>query len=287
MNLKLGAEDIAALEKRTEGWIAGLQLAALSISGHVDGHSFIRDFTGDNRFIVDYLMEEVLSHQSNKIRDFLLKTSVCERFCAPLCNWITGESDSQTILETLERENLFIIPLDDKRQWYRYHHLFADLLRSRLAGRSSGLTSEIHRKAGNWFKQNNHPGEAIRHILAAGDVNDAADLAERVWPEWEEGIRSITWLGWTQGIPQELVRTRPMLGVAFAWAYLNQGELETAAVRLAEVEHQLESNSAKDGTQIPFDEYQALKISLTTARAYHAQAVGNLQQTEKYTRMLI
>ncbi len=134
MNLNLSVENIAALETRTEGWIAGLQLAALSMQGREDIASFIQAFTGSHRFVLDYLVEEVLQHQSEHIRRFLLQTAILDRFCAPLCNAVTGREDGKEMLEFLERSNLFLIPLDDKRQWYRYHHLFADVLQTHLDG---------------------------------------------------------------------------------------------------------------------------------------------------------
>jgi LuxR family maltose regulon positive regulatory protein len=159
MGLKLLAEDIAALETRTEGWIAGLQLAALSMQGREDTASFILAFTGSHRFVLDYLAEEVLQHQAEHLRNFLLQTAILDKLCAPLCNAVTMREDGKEILDTLERSNLFLIPLDDQRQWYRYHHLFAEVLLTHLMEAQPEQISNLHQRASAWYEQNgSHPG---------------------------------------------------------------------------------------------------------------------------------
>jgi LuxR family maltose regulon positive regulatory protein len=152
MGLNLSAEDITALEARTEGWIAGLQLAALSMQGRSDAVSFIKSFTGSHHFILDYLVEEVLRCQPEHVRDFFLQTSILDRFCAPLCNAVTGHEDGRGMLEVLERGNLFVIPLDDQRQWYRYHHLFAEVLQAHLREAQPARVSTLHRQASQWYE---------------------------------------------------------------------------------------------------------------------------------------
>src|SRR5687767_14744318 len=154
MGLNLSAEDIAALEARTEGWIAGLQLAALSMRGHQDVPGFIRAFAGDNRYIVDYLMEEVLQRQPESVRSFLLQTSLLDRLNGPLCDTVIEQPGGKAMLETLQRGNFFLIPLDDKRHWYRYHHLFADVLRMHLTAEQPELVPALHRRASAWYEQN-------------------------------------------------------------------------------------------------------------------------------------
>ena len=179
MGLDLSEEDIAALETRTEGWIAGLQLAALSMRGREDVSGFIRAFAGDNRYIVDYLVEEVLQYQPERIRSFLLQTSILDRLSGPLCDTVTGqEEEGNVLLETLERGNFFVVPLDDKRHWYRYHHLFAEILYAHLMAEQPDLVATLHRRASEWYEQNGSAAEAIRHALAAGDFERAADLIE-------------------------------------------------------------------------------------------------------------
>ena len=168
MGLNLSAEDIAALEARTEGWIAGLQLAALSMQGHQDVPGFIQAFAGDHRYIVDYLVEEVLQRQPEPVRNFLLQTSILDRLNGPLCDAVTGQPGGKARLETLQRGNFFLIPLDDKRHWYRYHHLFADVLRMHLMAEQPDQVPALHRRASEWYEQNGSAADAIHHALAGG-----------------------------------------------------------------------------------------------------------------------
>src|SRR5215207_1891511 len=182
MGLNLSEEDIAALETRTEGWIAGLQLAALSMRGREDVPGFIRSFAGDHRYIVDYLVEEVLQRQPERIRNFLLQTSILDRLNGPLCDAVTEKDDGRGMLETLERGNFFVVPLDDKRHWYRYHHLFAEVLHAHLMGERPDQISTLHRRASEWYEHNGLAVDAIRHALAAEDFERAADLIELAVP---------------------------------------------------------------------------------------------------------
>ena len=177
--LSLTLDQVAALERQTEGWIAGLQLAALSMQGHADLPGFIQAFTGSSRFILDYLIEEVFKRQPAEVQDFLLKTSLLERLSAPLCDAVVERSDSQQLLEALEQANLFIVPLDQSRAWYRYHRLFAELLRHRLRVTRPELESELHQRASRWFEDQGLPAEAIQHALAAQDWERAASLIDQ------------------------------------------------------------------------------------------------------------
>ena len=240
MGLNLSAEDIAALETRTEGWIAGLQLAALSMQGREDIASFIQAFTGSHRFVLDYLVEEVLQHQPEHIRSFLLQTAILDRFCAPLCNAVTEREDGKEMLDVLERSNLFLIPLDDQRQWYRYHHLFADVLQAHLMEAQPDQVSSLHQRASAWYERNGLRSDAIRHALAAQDFERAAGLIELAWPADEGSIQITTWLGWVKTLPDELVHTRPVLNVWYAYALLGSGEMEAAEARLKDAERWLE-----------------------------------------------
>ena len=160
---------MAALEGRTEGWIAALQLAALSMQGRDDVAGFIAGFAGDDRYIVDYLVEEVLQRQPEQVRSFLLQTSILDRLSGPLCDAVTGQDGGKAMLEALERGNLFVVPLDDRRRWYRYHHLFADVLRAHLLDEQPDHVPDLHRRASAWYEQHGEPSEAIRHALAAED----------------------------------------------------------------------------------------------------------------------
>ena len=169
MDLHLSTEDVAALEDRTEGWIAGLQLAALSMRGNQDMHRFIQAFAGDNRYIVDYLIEEVLRRQPEAIRSFLLQTAILDRLNGSLCNAVTAQEDSKARLEALQKGNFFLIPLDDQRHWYRYHHLFADVLHMHLMAEQPDPIATLHRRASAWYAQHGAAADAIRHALAAQD----------------------------------------------------------------------------------------------------------------------
>ena len=202
MGLNLSAEDIAALETRTEGWIAGLQLAALSMQGHQDAASFIKSFTGSHHFVLDYLIEEVLHQQPEDVQTFLLRTSILDRMCGPLCDAVLGSpsASGQETLEYLERANLFIVPLDNERRWYRYHHLFGDLLRQRL-GKPKEF-AEFHLRASQWHEENGDLGAAFHHAIAAGDFVRAAGLAEAAWQGMDDSFQ----IGRLAGLGEEAAR---------------------------------------------------------------------------------
>jgi len=229
MGLPLSVEETATLEQRTEGWIAGLQLAALSMQGRDDMSDFITDFAGSHRLILDYLTDEVLERRPKGTRNFLLQTSILERLCGPLCDAVTGRHDGQATLELLEQANLFLIPLDEKRFWYRYHHLFADVLRKRLnqvsASQTNGLvtTADLHHRASDWFEGEGFIDEAIHHALAAQDVERAVALVERYSIVMFQRSEILTSRAWLERLPRELVQTRPRLILAHGWAMVLTG----------------------------------------------------------------
>jgi LuxR family maltose regulon positive regulatory protein len=224
MELSLSADDVAALVSRTEGWIAGLQMAALSLQGKDDVAQFIAAFTGSDRYILDYLMEEVLRRESDQVQTFLLQTSILDRLCGPLCNALVTDLQSQPVLEHLESSNLFILPLDNERRWYRYHRLFADLLRQRLHQVYPDRAPILHRRASEWFEQNDLMAEAIDHALAAEDLERAAGLIEQNAEATLMRGEVATFLRWVDGLPDGLVRARPALSVLYAWMLLWQGQ---------------------------------------------------------------
>ena len=203
MGLVLTAQDVAALEARTEGWIAALQLAALSMQGRDDPAAFIAGFAGDDRYIVDYLAEEVLQRQPEPIQDFLLQTSILDRLSGPLCDAVTGQTGGKAKLAELERGNLFLVPLDDRRRWYRYHQLFADVLQAHLLDEQPDRVPDLHRRASVWYEQNGESAEAIRHALAAEDFARAADLVELAIPETRRHRQEATLRGWLEALPDE------------------------------------------------------------------------------------
>ncbi|MCJ7703084.1 MAG: tetratricopeptide repeat protein [Anaerolineales bacterium] len=293
MGLNLSPEDIAALGARTEGWIAGLQLAAISLQGQETPTNFIKSFTGSHRLVLDYLIEEVLEQQPENVQTFLLQTVIVERLNGSLCDALTGQEDGQATLETLERANLFIIPLDGERQWYRYHHLFADLLRQRLRQTQSKKLSILHSRASEWYEQNGFADEAIEHALQGEDLERAAGLIELAWPAMDESFQLATWLGWGKTLPDELIRARPVLCVGYAWALLNAGEFEAADARLLDAERWLEPTADMSERMdepptkmvvVDEEQFRSLPVSLASARAYHAQALGDVPGTVKYAR---
>ncbi|WP_442542499.1 LuxR C-terminal-related transcriptional regulator [Arthrobacter sp. KN11-1C] len=236
MGLGLTAQDIAALEERAEGWIAALQLAALSMQGRDDVAGFIAGFAGDDRYIVDYLAEEVLQRQPDDVRNFLLQTSILNRLNGELCDAVTGQNTGRAMLESLDRGNLFVVPLDDRRWWYRYHHLFADVLRARLLDEQPGRIHELHERASLWHEQDGDTPEAVRHAMAAKDFARAADLIELAIPAMRRDRQEATLSRWLEALPGELIHARPGLGVAYAGALLASGELTGVDARLEEAE---------------------------------------------------
>jgi LuxR family maltose regulon positive regulatory protein len=314
MGLNLSAEDIAALESRTEGWIAGLQMAALSMQGREDTASFIQAFTGSHHFILDYLVEEVLQRQPERVRSFLLKTAILDRLSGPLCDAVrfgytetpssskgtavTDQEDGKVLLEALERGNLFVVPLDDKRQWYRYHHLFADVLQARAMEEQPNEVSGLHQRASEWYEQNDLPSDAVRHALAAEDFERAAGLVELAWPAMRRSRQEATVLGWVKVLPDELVQARPVLSVVYALALLDGGEWEAAEARLLDAERWLETatdmsvrpeapapeRDVAEMVVVDKEQFRSLLASIANARAYRAQALGDVSGTVTYAR---
>jgi LuxR family maltose regulon positive regulatory protein len=293
MGLKLSAEEMAALEERTEGWIAGLQLAALSMRGREDVGEFIRAFAGDNRYIVDYLTEEVLGSQSDRIRSFLLSTSILDRLSGPLCDAVTGQEGGNARLEALERGNFFVVPLDDKRRWYRYHHLFADVLYAYLMTEQPDRVPVLHRRASEWYEHNGSVADAIRHALAAEDFGRAADLVELAVPEMRRSRQEVTLLGWFEALPDELFRVRPVLSVHYAGTLLQSGRLEGVEDRLRDAERWLDTGadvgerpegSSAEMVVVDKEEFRRLSGSVTIYRAGIALVVGDVLGTVKYAR---
>ncbi|MCP4285146.1 MAG: helix-turn-helix transcriptional regulator, partial [Gammaproteobacteria bacterium] len=241
MGLYLSPEEVTALEARTEGWIAGLQMAALSMQAQEDVSGFIQTFTGSHRFIFDYLIEEVLNQQPPHIQIFLQKTSLLDRLTGPLCDAVTDGEGGQTILAQLEQANLFLVPLDDQRQWYRYHRLFADLLQQGLKQSYLEDMPALHRKACEWYQHNGLVREAICHALLGGDIEQAANLIEgHIFAAMEQ--RELLMLEqWLAGLPKELVRFRPWLSVAYAWVLAENKEYADVARHLQHADQSLKS----------------------------------------------
>jgi LuxR family maltose regulon positive regulatory protein len=272
MGLDLTAGQITALESRTEGWISGLQLAALAIQGEQQPGGFIDSFTGGHRFVLDYLFEEVLQRQPQEIQAFLLRTSILEQLCGPLCDAILAApaGASQATLEAIERANLFLMPLDGERRWYRYHHLFGDLLRQRL-GSPPDLPA-FHLRASQWYEESGSLAPAFQHALAAHDLERAARLAEAAWQAMDHTFQTSAWLGWVAKLPDGLVRSRPLLCSQVGWAYADAGQPETSERYLQSAAQALAEAPNQPGLDF-------LPGSIALGRAYNAQVRGDLAET--------
>ncbi|RYP84157.1 tetratricopeptide repeat protein [Nocardioides guangzhouensis] len=296
MDLGLEPAHVAALEARTEGWAAGLQLAALSARGHTRGardrpdgmDAFVNDFAGSHRFVLDYLVEEVLDSQPDDVRRFLLDTSVLQQMTGDLCDALTGRRDGQQVLEELDRANLFLVPLDDRREWYRYHHLFADALRSRLDAGSPDRLPGLHGAAGRWYADHGMLADAVGHALASGDTAAAADLVELALPGLRRNRQDRTLRTWLRALPEDVCRTRPLLATQLAWARLSEGDLDGVETWLDDAEAALDGSPAPGpatNAALPgevgarLEELTRLPAMLEVYRASVAQARGDVDGT--------
>lgn len=306
MGLGLTEDDLAALDTRTEGWVAGLQMAAVSMQGQVDTAEFVRSFSASHRFILDYLVEEVLEGQPTIVQDFLLRTAVLTRMSAPLCQFILAGEDGfsddfsqiipadtqihqltncQDILEYLEAANLFVIPLDDHRNWYRYHHLFRDLLLKRLQSNAPAAERKLHAAASIWFEENGFIGEAIDHAFAGRDYEYAADLVERYALQFIIASRLITLSNWLERLPEKTAANRPWLCVYHAWTRYWMGKWDQVAPCLLIAEHKLEQITTSDATllhetnTIVGDE---IRGSIDTIKGYDTFITGDIPKVITY-----
>ncbi len=269
MGLHLTPQDVATLQTRTEGWIAGLQLAALSLQGRTTVSAFLPAFTGSHRFVLDYLSEEVISRQPAPVQTFLLQTSILERLSGSLCDAVTGLEESQATLEALDRANLFVTALDDERQWYRYHHLFADLLRSLLLQTMPALVPELHRRASAWYEQHDLIVEAVHHARLSPNVEGMIRLIEQHTHSLALRGQALTVLNWLHALPEGLVRTHPRLCFSQALLLVFTGQLAEALQRLQDAEQ-----SSSHIT--PTGEAQAFLNQVATVQAYILFIQGDL-----------
>ena len=269
---KLSVNDVAALQQRTEGWVVGLKLAALSMSGQTDISGFIAAFTGSQRHVMDYLIEEVLQKQSTEIRDFLLKTSVLERLCGSLCDAVTGRNDSNDILLELERGHLFIVPLDETRTWHRYEHLFADLLRHQVKKMFKAEDiDELHRRASRWYEENHFLDEAVNHGLAARDWERAAGIIGNILRYWGNRGEWVTLRNWLGLLPENVLQAHIQLYIRYCFSLVMTGQLDDAESRLKRMEIMVQD-----------DAYIKGQIAATQAFLYQVQ--GDKTRTEEYGR---
>jgi LuxR family maltose regulon positive regulatory protein len=275
MGLTLSTEDIAALERRTEGWIAGLQLAALSLQGQSDATSFIQSFTGSHHFVLDFLLEEVLGQQPEHIQTFLLRTSILDRLCGPLCDAVLLDASTagQTTLEYLERANLFLVPLDNERHWYRYHQLFAELLQKRLQQSIASLpgdegleVAELHIRASVWYEEHDLGLEAFQHAVAAHDVERAARLVEEEGMSLHFGGAVVPVLNWLESLPTTVLSARPSLRVRYASLLLMNGQTSGVEEKLQAAEATLQGSEADDTIRDLVGQIAVARANLALAR---------------------
>jgi LuxR family maltose regulon positive regulatory protein len=284
MGLNLSAGDVGILETRTEGWIAGLQLAALSMQGRADTPEFVAAFAGDDRYVVDYLVEEVLQRQPEPVRNFLLQTSILDRLSGPLCDAVTGREDGKTTLEALERGNLFVVPLDDKRRWYRYHHLFADVLRAHAQEEQPDRLPELHRRAATWFEERGMTVEAIEQARTVGEHETVARLLVANAEAFERAGQNASIARWAASLPAEMVRTRPRLALVHAASAIGlESNLEATrrltawadeAIRAIEDGGGIGPVDDRDGTVVGPEGLDALKGEVLALRLQTARDLG-------------
>jgi len=343
MDLELSLDDVAALCQRTEGWIVGLQLAGLSMQSCSDRHTFVMGFTGDDRYIADFLVEEVLQRHPQVVQDFLVQTSILDRFNAELCEAVLrmGSTESkceidlpgqhshrdasasvdspasfsssfmhsppanyllsQEIIEYMDRSNLFLIPLDDHREWYRYHHLFAELLRARLRHRKSEELKLLHHRASCWYEEHDLPHEAIRHSLAANEIPRTAALIEKNAVKLMGHGEVGTLTGWLEMLPSDLVQSRPWLSVYKAWIMLSAGRLDAIEPILQQAESSLQNSMSSeayciqpeetipksqsaDFREVELWEIMRVKGHIATIRACQGALSGDQPRTLRFSR---
>ena len=291
LSLGLSHGEIVMLESRTEGWIAGLQLAALSMQGRKDVVGFIKEFKGDNRYIFDYLMEEVLTRQPEHIQSFLIQTSILDRLSGSLCDAVTGQKNSQQILNDLEKADLFIFPMDNERQWFRYHHLFADLLEHRLRQTHGHLLPELRKRAGKWCVQSGMKDQAVNHAIAAGDTEWAISLIEEIAEDiWDRGQQAKL-LKWFEDLPDELIDSNIQLCILYARALNVSGHQEAAEKKLQMAQNLLDSaedritvtSSSVSGPPFKLGK-QELKGRIAAILSFVAAYKGDMFQLMRYAR---
>ena len=280
--LALTEQDLATLDDRTEGWAAALQLAALSMRGRDDVSDFIAGFSGDDRYVVDYLVEEVLQRLTPDLRRFLLHTCVLSRFSGPLCDAVTTRPGGRATLELLDRQNLFVVALDDSRRWYRYHHLFADVLRARLLDEEPEVVAGLHLRASAWHDGQGDVAEAVHHAMEGEHWDLAADLVQHAVPELRRTRRESTLRRWLEGLPEHVVRARPVLGISHVGTLMASGQLEGVEPALQELERWLADADVAAVASDP--ELRTLPGTVAMYRAGQARLLGDVEGTIRHAR---
>ena len=282
MGLELTTEDVEALEARTEGWVVGLQLAALSLQGRPDAHEFITSFSGGHHYVLEYLTQEVVRRQPEAVQRFLMQTSLLDRLCAPLCNAVTGEDDGAAMLAYLQQRNLFIVALDQEHRWHRYHHLFADLLGNlRRKQWSAAEIREMHLRACEWHDENGLAAEAVRHALAAQDFYRTAQLIEDNSLAMVTRGQLTTLLRWIEALPEDVARSRPWLCIHQAWPLALAGKADAAKPLLEQVEHQVLQDDQRPDAREILGNVAAMRALLATMHSDMPRAVELAHQADR------
>jgi len=281
--LDLSPEDLSALLSRTEGWITGLQLAALSMQDRQDKHEFVTAFSGSHHYIIDYLLDEVMARQSQEAQSFLYQTSILTRFCAPLCDAVVEISDSKRIIHDINEANLFLIPLDDERNWYRYHHLFADFLNQRLRENEPENISKLHQRASEWLEENQLITEAINHSLIGEDYNRAAELVEDVGPEMMMQSEFDQLEKWMDAMPKELVENWPWLCIIRAWMYDRWAQFDLGESYLLRAEAVVDRHTSSN----PDEAEKIIRGQIAAIRALYSIKKGEIPQSIEYSHQAL
>lgn len=288
--IALDGEQLQQLARRTEGWIAGLQMAALSMRGSADVAGFVNTFSASHYYIMDYLLEEVLERHTPETRAFFLSTSILDSFSAGLCDDMLGlpPGESRAVIETLVKTNSFIIPLDSQHQWYRYHHLFRDILRQRLERQPVRETESCHLRAGLWLREHGRDQEAVHHLLKANAVEAAAGLIECRWAEMDMQAQSSLWLDMAKQLPTECIGKSPVLAMGYGWALLDKGEIEACKPWLVRArrlyDRYREDPRREECIVADTAQFELLPATIASAYAYIAAATGDIEGTFRYTR---
>jgi LuxR family maltose regulon positive regulatory protein len=279
MSLNLAPEDVEALEARTEGWVVGLQLAALSLQGRADARAFIAAFGGSHHYVLEYLTQEVVRRQTEPVRRFLMETSILDHLCGPLCDALTGDSDGQVTLADLQRRNLFIVPLDDEHRWYRYHHLFADLLGNLLSeDLPPERIRELHRRASDWHERSGDVDHAIKHALQARELERAASLIARAAQTLIAHGRLTALIGWIEALPEDLLRGRPRLRLYQGWALHLSGQTEAGEQILQDTRVALQTEASSPESEALRGQLAALLTGIATLREDTAAVIQEARE---------
>jgi LuxR family maltose regulon positive regulatory protein len=287
MGLTLSAEQVKALDQRTEGWVAALQLAALSMQGREDVQGFVTAFSGSHHYIMEYLVDGVLNRQSESNREFLLRTSILNRLTAPLCNTLTDRTDGQDVLENLEHTNLFVVPLDDERRWYRYHHLFADMLRNRLVQIHPDIIPELHKRAAAWCEQNQLIEQAIEHTFAVKGYDQVVRLLRQNYFQLMVASKFSLIRDWVNSFPDDFIRGNPWLSLNYAWFLWNRGNRDAAESYIDSAQQAWDHQSSLG--HIPKEDagLEALPAEILSFRGVVSASKGELERTIEFSKQAL